>query len=239
MKLALIGYGKMGREIESMAHKRGIDVSMILDENNIDSVSPEEMSRAADVAIEFSTPGSVVNNIYKCFEARVPVVVGTTGWYDHLPEVMEQQKRHNSGLFYATNFSIGVNVFFEMNKFLARMMNKYPDYDVSMEEQHHVHKKDSPSGTGITIAEGIIEHFSGKKKYSIKKTGSTEEIHIEVVRDGEIPGTHIVKYHSEIDDIVIKHIAHNRKGFALGAVLAAEYMNGKHGVYGMKDLMGF
>ena len=138
-----------------------------------------------------------------------------------------------------TEFKLLMNVFFEMNKFLARMMNKYPDYDVSMEELHHVHKKDAPSGTGITIAEGIMEHFSGKKKYSIKKSGDREEIFIEVVRDGEIPGTHIVKYHSDIDDIIIKHIAHNRKGFALGAVLAAEYMNGKKGIFGMKDLMGF
>lgn len=237
MKIALIGYGKMGKEIEAIARKRGNEIVLILDEDNIDLVAVTDLKKA-DVAIEFSAPHAAVSNIYKCFDAGIPVVVGTTGWYDRLEEVKKTQAEKAAGLFYASNFSVGVNLFFELNRFLAELMEKYADYEVSMEEQHHIHKKDAPSGTGITLAEGILENIPRKKKYSIHETGNKEDIFIKVVRECEIPGTHIVRYTSAIDDIEIKHVAHSRKGFALGAVLAAEFMVGKKGIFGMKDLMG-
>jgi 4-hydroxy-tetrahydrodipicolinate reductase len=238
MKIALIGYGKMGKEIESIAKKRGHEIVLILDENNIGNISAAELKKA-EAIIEFTVPHAAVDNIYKCFEAGVPVVVGTTGWHENLGDVMKKQHEKNGALFYSSNFSVGVNLFFQLNKFLSQLMEKHHEYEVSMEEQHHIHKKDAPSGTAITIAEDILANLTRKDKYSIHRSEDKAELFIDVVRKGEIPGTHIVKYQSTIDDIEIKHVAHNRQGFALGAVLAAEYMKGKTGIYGMKDLMGF
>ncbi|MBC7862674.1 MAG: 4-hydroxy-tetrahydrodipicolinate reductase, partial [Bacteroidia bacterium] len=183
MKIALIGYGKMGKEIESLAKARGNEIVLIVDENNVNTIVSADLQKA-DVAIEFSAPSAAIGNIYKCFDAGIPVVVGTTGWYTKLDEVKKKQAEKSSGLFYASNFSVGVNLFFEVNKYLAAMMNKYPDYEVSIEEQHHIHKKDAPSGTGITIAEGILQNFSSKKRYTIEKSDNKEDLFIEVVREG-------------------------------------------------------
>jgi 4-hydroxy-tetrahydrodipicolinate reductase len=238
MKIALIGYGKMGKEIEAIAKHRNQTIELIIDVHNRDKVTTEDLKKC-DVAIEFSTPHTAIENIYKCFDADLPVVVGTTGWYDRLQEVKDTCQKKNGGLFYATNFSIGVNLFFKLNETLAGLMKHQTDYEVSMEEHHHIHKKDAPSGTAITIAEGIFQHHPRKKKYSIDQPFDPEELHINVVREGEIPGTHIVKYHSSVDEITISHKAFNRKGFALGAVLAAEFMAGKKGIHGMNELLGF
>lgn len=238
MKIALIGYGKMGKEIEAIARHRGNLIGLIADVENINKLTPDELKKC-DVAIEFTAPHAAVNNILKCFDAGVPVVVGTTGWYDRLQEVKDACKRKNGGLFYATNFSIGVNLFFRLNETLATLMKNQTDYEVSMEEHHHIHKKDAPSGTAITIAETILGSHPVKTKYSIDKPFDPEELHINVIREGEIPGTHIVRYQSAVDEISIMHKAYSRKGFALGAVLAAEYMAGKKGIHGMKDLLGF
>jgi 4-hydroxy-tetrahydrodipicolinate reductase len=238
MNIALIGYGKMGKEIESIAKSRGNSIGLIADLHNIEKLSVSDF-KGIDVAIEFTVPHATVNNVKKCFAAGVPVVVGTTGWYDQLQEVKDECAKNNGGLFYATNFSIGVNIFFRLNEYLASMMQTQTDYEVSMEEHHHIHKKDAPSGTAITIAEGIFQNYPRKKKYSIDKPFDPDQLHINVIREGEIPGTHIVKYHSAIDEIQLSHKAFNRKGFALGAVLAAEYMAGKKGVHGMKNLLGF
>jgi 4-hydroxy-tetrahydrodipicolinate reductase len=230
-----MGYGKMGKEIESIALKRGHNIVLKINRQNADSVSDSDLKKA-DVVIEFSTPHTVLDNIKKCLNAGVPVVVGTTGWYEHFESIKKMCEENKCGLFYATNFSVGVNLFFKVNSFLAELMNKYEEYDVSMEEIHHIHKLDKPSGTAITLANQVIEKIERKKKWSIEKK-DPETLFIKDVREGEVPGTHLIKYHSEIDDIEIMHKAHNRKGFALGAVIAAEYMKGKTGIHSMKDIV--
>lgn len=235
MKIILLGYGKMGREIEKVALRRNHEVVLKVTKDNAHLISNKQL-QDADVAIEFSTPHTVIDNIRRCFDTGLPVVVGTTGWYDHFNSVVSECQNLNATLFHATNFSVGVNLFFKVNAFLAELMNRYEDYDVSMEEIHHVHKLDKPSGTAITLAEQILEKIKRKQKWSITEEGK-EVLHIHDKREGEVPGTHIVKYSSEIDDIEIMHKAHNRKGFALGAVLAAEFVRGKKGVYSMKDLI--
>ncbi len=251
MKIALLGYGKMGKEIESVLTLQGEhnhEIVFIADENNGDFKTAE--LSVSDVAIEFSTPGTVINNIYKCFEAKVPVVVGTTGWYQRLDEVEKKCRDLNQSLFYATNFSIGVNIFFELNKNLARIMRLHPNYNIEMEEIHHAQKTDAPSGTALTLANDIISISEMKKKWiSVlgdeknqvpKKNGkNSPDLEILSVRKNNIPGTHIIKYDSEIDSIEIKHTAKNRRGFALGAVAAAEFLIGKKGVFGMKDFLAF
>lgn len=235
MKIALIGYGKMGKEIEAIALKRGHTIVLKINTGNSDSIKENDLSKA-DVAIEFSTPHTVLENIKKCLGAQLPIVVGTTGWYDHFGEIKTLCSQKNGSLFHATNFSLGVNLFFKVNTYLAELMNKYDDYEVSMEEIHHIHKLDKPSGTAITLANQVISKIDRKHSWSIdeKKTGT---LFIKDIREGEVPGTHIIKYHSEIDDIEIMHKAHNRKGFALGAVIAAEFLNGKKGIYTMSDLI--
>lgn len=235
MKIALIGYGKMGKEIEAIALKRGHEIFLKIDKENQYQMSIANLKKA-DVAIEFSTPHTVVDNIYKCFNAHLPVVVGATGWYDSFDEISEHCKANRGSLFHATNFSVGVNLFFKVNSFLAELMNKYEDYDVSMEEIHHIHKLDKPSGTAITLANQVLAKLDRKTKWSISEKGK-DIMHIEDKREGEVPGTHIIKYHSAIDDIEIMHKAHSRKGFALGAVLAAEFLQGKTGLYSMNDLI--
>jgi len=238
MKIVLLGYGKMGKEIEKIALSRKHEIVLKVDENNHHSVTKEKLA-AADVAIEFSTPHTVEQNICKCFDAGLPIVVGTTGWYNNFDKIKEDCKKKDSTLFHATNFSIGVNLFFKVNKYLAELMNNYPDYDVSMEEIHHIHKLDKPSGTAITLANQVIGRLNRKTNWSIDPAAKEDDstLFIEDKREGEVPGTHIIKYTSPIDDIEIMHKAHNRKGFALGAVMAAEFVHNKKGIYTMEDLI--
>ena len=238
MKIVLLGYGKMGKEIEKIVLDRKHEIILKVDENNHNSIIKEQLAKG-DVAIEFSTPHTVVENIYKCFDADLPVVVGTTGWYDNFEKITTDCKKGNHSLFHATNFSVGVNLFFKVNKYLAELMNNYPDYNVSMEEIHHIHKLDKPSGTAITLANQVIEKLKRKSKWTLDSDlrQNDDALYIKDVREGEVPGTHILKYSSAIDDIEIMHKAHNRKGFALGAVLAAEFLHNKKGIYTMEDLV--
>lgn len=245
MKIALLGYGKMGRIIEQFAIDRGHEVIIKIDENNLDELNSQNLSNA-DVAIDFSTPASVQNNINICFEANTAIVVGTTGWYEQIPVIKEKCVSSNKALLYASNFSVGVNVFFFVNKVLAKVMNRYPQYDVQVEEIHHTQKLDSPSGTAITIAEGIVENVARKQEWINELVGEEaevitkpEQLLIESHRIEEVPGTHTVIYSSEVDEIEFKHTAHSRAGFALGAVLAAEWLNGKTGFYSVTDMFDF
>jgi 4-hydroxy-tetrahydrodipicolinate reductase len=235
MNIALFGYGKMGKEIEKIALERGHQIALIISTDNYDLVSEKDLKKV-DVAIEFSTPGSVINNIKTCVNAQLPIVVGTTGWQEQMMEIKTLVNQKNAALFHASNFSLGVNLFFKLNTFLAEMMNKYDTYDVRMEEIHHVHKLDKPSGTAISLAEQIIEKIVRKKKWSITEK-SKDTLFIHDRREGEVPGTHLIQYTSEIDDIEIKHTAHNRKGFALGAVIAAEFLKDKKGIFTMDDII--
>ena len=237
MKIALLGYGKMGKEIEKIALDRGHEISLKINANNIASLTADQLKQS-DVAIEFSTPETAYNNIQKCFEAQIPVVVGTTGWLDKLPVCIKQCQQENKGLFYASNFSVGVNVFFEINKKLAQLMANYPDYNVEMEEIHHTQKLDAPSGTAITLAEGIIENNAQVSNWVNDISTNKNDLGIISKRIENVPGTHTVVYNNDIDELYIRHTAHNRKGFALGAVLAGEFMHQKSGYYGMKDLLG-
>ncbi|MES2681832.1 MAG: 4-hydroxy-tetrahydrodipicolinate reductase [Bacteroidota bacterium] len=235
MNIALFGYGKMGREIEKIALERNHNIVLKIDQDNRHSVTPEDLKKA-HVAIEFSTPDTVIDNINLCLNNSLPLVVGTTGWHDKMDEIKKLTAEKNGSLFHASNFSLGVNLFFKVNQYLATLMNKYNDYDVSMEEIHHIHKLDKPSGTAISLANQLIEKIERKNNWSItEKNGTT--VFIEDKREGEVPGTHIIKYHSAVDDIEIMHKAHNRKGFALGAVIAAEFLKDKKGIYTMNDII--
>jgi len=236
MKIALIGYGKMGKEIEQIALSRGHTIVLKVNVTNANTYTAAEL-KGADVAIEFSTPESAINNIYKCFESNLPVVVGTTGWLNKLDDVKQKCIEKNQTLFYASNYSIGVNLFFKLNEYLAKLMNQYPGYNVTMEEVHHVHKLDSPSGTAISLANQVIEKIDGKQKWVNHLAKNRDELSIVSKRIDEVPGTHTVTYGSAVDEISITHLAHNRKGFALGAVIAAEWVKDKKGVFGMNDLM--
>ena len=237
MKIALFGYGKMGKEIEQIALQRNHTIVLKIDKKNIENVTTQQLQQA-DVAIEFSTPNTVIENMYKCFDANLPIVAGTTGWYTNFDEIKSACLKNNQSFFYATNFSLGVNLFFKMNEQLAKMMNNFPDYEVAMQEVHHVHKLDKPSGTAITTAEKIMANNSQKNKWSIENN-TDKNLFIDVVRKDEVPGTHTVSYTSAVDEISITHKAYNRKGFALGAVLAAEFIQNKKGVYTMSDLLNF
>ncbi|MFI5157996.1 MAG: 4-hydroxy-tetrahydrodipicolinate reductase [Sphingobacteriales bacterium] len=247
MKIALLGYGKMGKIIEKIATDRKHEIVLKIDHDNLHELTAENLKKA-DVAIEFTMPGSVLGNIAKCFEAGTPVVVGTTGWYDELENIKLQCEENNNSLLYATNFSVGVNIFFHINKMLAKLMNNYPYYDVQVEEIHHTQKLDSPSGTAITIAEGIIENIDTKKGWlNVLTTDDNKpedsidqnELLIESLRIDSVPGTHTVIYDSEVDSIEFKHTAHNRSGFALGAVLAAEWLQDKQGFHSVQDMFNF
>lgn len=234
MKIALIGYGRMGKEIEQIALSRGHEIILTVDIN--DKIDPEKLKQA-DVAIEFTSPDSAVNNYLICFETGVPVISGTTGWLDK-KEMVEKECIANDGcFFYASNFSLGVNLFFELNKQLARMMKNFSQYDVSMTEVHHTKKLDAPSGTAISLAEDIIEEIPGKNEWTIDKNVSDNALYIEPIREGTVPGIHTIKYDSEVDYIEITHSAKSRKGFASGAVLAAEFCKGKKGLLSMKDML--
>ncbi len=236
MNIALIGYGKMGKEIERIALSRGHNIVLTIDKDNLDNLTKENLQKA-DVVIEFTVPSSAFGNYKLCMEAGVPVVSGTTGWLDRMEELRKVCDYTKGGFFYASNFSVGVNLFFALNKKLARLMEPFDAYDVEMEEIHHIHKLDAPSGTAITLAEGIFENIGRKDKWELGKS-SDSSMKIIAKREGEVPGTHTVKYFSDVDEISITHKAYNRQGFALGAVLAAEFMSGRTGIYGMKDLLG-
>ncbi len=232
MKIALLGYGKMGKTIEQIALQKGHEIVLIVDENTKDYDIT-----LADVAIDFSIPTVAFANISNCLNNNVPVVSGTTGWLDKFNEAIELCNKKKSGFIYASNFSLGVNIFFELNEYLAKMMSNLSQYQISMEEIHHTQKLDEPSGTAITLAEGIIKH-TNKNNWSLNVTNNENEVPIVAKRIAGIPGTHSVEYKSSVDTIDIKHTAHNRDGFALGAVIAAEWLVGKTGVYTMKDVLG-
>lgn len=230
MKIALLGYGRMGQAIEKVAVERGHKIVLRKD------VEPIHMDLSnADVAIDFSHPDAAFDNIKSCISSGVPVVSGTTGWLGKMEEVKAYCKEQNGSFIYASNFSIGVNLFFNLNDYLAQMMKNIKGYEVDMEEIHHVHKLDAPSGTAISLANGILSH-SDKNKWTIDPP-EENELHIKVKREGEVPGTHAVTYSSPIDAIEIKHTAFNRQGFALGAVVAAEWLKDKKGIYSMKDVL--
>ncbi|MBK9478824.1 MAG: 4-hydroxy-tetrahydrodipicolinate reductase [Bacteroidetes bacterium] len=238
MNIALIGYGKMGKEIESIALQRGHNLVAIYSSNK--TISTEILkTQAIDCAIEFTKPEAAVANIEHCFAANIPVVVGTTGWYQKLNHVKQLCSEQNQALLYASNFSLGVTIFFELNKKLAQLMQEYPNYEVSMQEIHHLQKLDAPSGTAITLANDLLDILPNKTKWVNKVSKLKNEIGIESLRIEGIPGTHSISYSSEIDSIQIKHTAHNRKGFALGAVIAAEWLINKKGVHEMKHVLGY
>ncbi|MDH6357684.1 4-hydroxy-tetrahydrodipicolinate reductase [Parabacteroides sp. PF5-9] len=238
MKIALIGYGKMGKTIEQIAVDRGHEIVSIIDINNTDDFRSEAF-KSADVAIEFTVPSTAFGNYMSCFEAGIPVVSGTTGWLEHLEEVKHMCRHEGKTFFYASNFSIGANIFFTLNKMLAKIMNKFPSYDVSITETHHIHKLDAPSGTAITLAEGVIEELDRKKNWALEHAESKDDLLIHAVREGEIPGIHEVVYESTVDEISIKHNAKSRTGLALGAIVAAEFTAGKKGFLTMEDLFKF
>ncbi len=230
MKIALLGYGRMGKEIEKIAISRGHEIVIRKD------VDDEIEITLADVAIDFSVPNSAFNNISNCLNNNVPVISGTTGWLEHYKDAVALCTEKKGAFIYASNYSLGVNIFFELNKQLAKMMNTVEGYNISMEEIHHTLKLDAPSGTAITLAEGIIEN-SSKNNWELGEKTSEENIAIVAKRIPDVPGTHTVWYESEVDTIEIKHTAHSRKGFALGAVIAAEWIADKTGVFSMKDVL--
>lgn len=236
MNIALIGYGKMGQAIEKIALERGHHVVLKISIDNLEDFTIDNL-RKADVAIEFTGPESAPHNLQQCFAAGVPVVCGSTGWLSHLPEVRTAAEKANAGLLYASNFSIGVNIFFEVNKLLAKLMANHSEYDVQLTEIHHTAKLDAPSGTAITLAEQVLESVPRKTGWTNAPSTEASQLYIESIRQDPAPGTHTITYHSAIDDISITHTAHNRTGFALGAVLAAEFMQGKSGHFTMKDVL--
>ena len=245
MNIALIGYGKMGQIIERFAIERGHEIVLKISVDNQEDLTAANLKKA-DVAIDFSTPDAAINNIYMCFDANVPLVVGTTGWYGQLQEIKNECLSRNNSLLYGSNFSIGVNLFFHINEVLAKVMNNYPAYDVQVEEIHHTQKLDSPSGTAMTLAEGIIEQLDRKNEWLNELDGSVsgdvikaDQLLIASERIENVPGTHTVIYSSEVDEIEIKHTAHNRAGFALGAVVAAEWLQHKQGFFNIADIFNF
>jgi 4-hydroxy-tetrahydrodipicolinate reductase len=238
MNIALIGYGKMGKAIEGIALTRGHEIVLRTNIDNLEDNRPENIQKA-DVAIEFTGPESAFDNIMLCMESGVPVVSGSTGWLDRYEEVRKYCQAHGEAFLYASNFSVGVNIFFELNKYLATLIAPHPEYNVSLTEIHHTQKKDAPSGTAITLADQVLEKIRRKKSWVNHISDNLDELEIISQRTDPAPGTHIVKYQSAIDDIEIVHTAHSREGFATGAVLAAEFIRGKKGVFSMKDVLGF
>ena len=238
MKIALIGYGKMGKIIERIALERGHNIVSIIDIDNKNDFDSEAF-KSADVAIEFSVPQVAVDNIKSAFKAGVPIVSGTTGWSDALPELKKLIDANGYTLFWASNYSLGVNIFAAVNVFLAKLMNSYPNYNVEMTEIHHTQKLDAPSGTAITLAEGILENLERKTNWTKEVETKPTDLAIKSIREGQVPGIHTIRYESEVDSIEITHDAKSREGFALGAVVAAEFTAGKKGLLGMHDLMKF
>jgi len=236
MNILILGYGKMGKTIEQIALKRGHQIPYKIDINNqetLQQINKEEI----DVAIEFSAPESAFNNIKTCLEKGIPVVSGTTGWLNKKIEIENLAKEKKGSFFYASNYSVGVNLFFHLNKILAKIMNNYPSYEVNMEEIHHTEKKDAPSGTAITLAEGILNSLERKDRWVNREEEESTELPILSKRIDKVPGTHTISYISPVDTIEIKHTAHSREGFAEGAVVAAEWLKGKTGIFGMDDML--
>lgn len=236
MKLGLIGYGKMGKIIEEVAVQRGHQIVLTIDQPNLHDFTRKNISKA-DVAIEFTGPHSAFENVKGCIEFDMPVVCGSTGWTERMDEIKKICSEKNGAFIYSSNFSVGVNIFFEVNKRLAALMSAHKEYEIILEEIHHTQKKDAPSGTAITLAEQILEKIKRKKQWVNEVSENPEDLEIISQRIDTTPGTHSVKYSSVIDDIEIKHTAHNRKGFALGAVLAAEFIKDKQGLFSMKDVL--
>jgi 4-hydroxy-tetrahydrodipicolinate reductase len=237
MKIALIGYGKMGKAIEKLALAKGHQITAIVDsQNSIENTNFDDV----DVAIEFTRPELAVKHMNFCLEIGLPIVVGTTAWQNELKIITENVSKYNGALVHASNFSIGVNLFFEMNKKLAKIMEAHPAYKLEMTEIHHTQKLDKPSGTAVTLAEGIIEQNTNYKNWRLAESNELEngnEFFIHALREENVPGTHLVNYSSPIDSIKIQHIAHTRDGFALGAILAAEWIKNKKGIFTMKDVL--
>lgn len=237
MKVALLGYGKMGKTIERILKEQGDEVVAIVDELSGVEVADEKLKQA-DVAIEFSAPDVAVGHYFRCFRLGLPVVSGTTGWLERWEEVVGECEARKAGFFYASNFSVGVNIFFQVNRYLAQLMSRFKEYEVLIEETHHIHKLDAPSGTAITLAEGVIENHENYNSWQLNAGGDKEDVvPIVAKREGEIPGIHSVTYKSKDDEIKIFHSAQNREGFAKGAILAAGFMKGKRGVFGMENLL--
>jgi len=234
--IILIGYGRMGHEVEKVAKKRGHQVLMTIDQENQNEMTPTNLQKA-DVAIEFSLPDAAYNNIITCLQAGLPVVSGTTGWLDKMPQVEEYCHQYDQAFFHAANFNIGVNLFFKLNEYFARMMNNYSSYDIEVEETHHVHKVDAPSGTARKLADILLQAIGRKKNWKKETAEKPEDLAVKSIREDEVPGIHRVMYHSDFDDIEIKHSAKSREGFALGAVMAGEFLQGKQGVFSMDDLL--
>ena len=236
MNIALIGYGKMGKTIEALGLKQGHSFPLIIDKENLEDLNPERV-KEIDAAIEFSAPASAPGNILKCIELGLPVVSGTTGWNHRFDEIHDFCIEKQGAFFYASNFSIGVNILFAMNRKLAGIMDKFPEYRVSMEEVHHVHKQDAPSGTAITLAEGIIDELGKSKSWSLEEQNDPSNIHISAIREGEVKGKHTIHYESSLDTITLEHDAKTRDAFAAGVLLASAYIRERKGVFGMSDLL--
>lgn len=238
MKIALIGYGKMGKTIEEIALQRGHTIVCKIDLNESGSFDSPEFD-SADLAIEFTAPQAAYNNYLKCFEHNMPVVTGTTGWLDKLDDIKQRCADGKQTFLHSSNFSLGVNIFFEINRYLATIMNRFDHYNVSMEETHHIHKLDAPSGTAITLAEGIIDNLDRKNAWTLSPEQRPDAVEITAYREGEVPGIHSVKYDCDLDFIQLTHSAKSRRSFAFGVVLAAEYAYGKKGFLDLKDMFAF
>lgn len=236
MKILLLGYGKMGQTIEKLAKVQGHEIVGTIDINNMDTLGSSLSN--TDVAIEFTTPDTAADNIKQCISAGVPVVSGTTGWLDRYQEIVNYTAAKKGAFFYSSNYSIGVNIFFELNKYLAKIMNNFTDYEVLTEEIHHTEKKDSPSGTAITVAEGILSNLDRKDKWAENDIRLDNELSIYAKRIGKVFGIHEVQYHNNIDTVRISHEAFSREGFANGAIKAAEWLQHKKGVFSMDDMLG-
>lgn len=233
MKIVLIGYGKMGKTIERIAQSRGHEITGKVDVGDDIAL----LNKPVDVAIEFTQPEAAVNNLKACFDKGIPVVCGTTGWLHHKNDIESHCRAKNGTLLYSSNFSLGVNLFFKLNEYLSKLMDRYSQYEVSIDETHHTQKKDAPSGTAITLAQGVINNLKRKKDWTLGATEDPGLLVINAFRIDPAPGTHVVKYTSAVDDIEITHTAHSREGFALGAVLVAEWLAGKKGIYTMDDFL--
>ena len=233
MKIVLIGYGKMGKTIERIAESRGHEISGRIEVGDDITL----FDKAADVAIEFTQPEAAVHNLKACFEKGIPVVCGTTGWFQHKDEIEQYCLSKNGTLLYSSNFSLGVNLFFKLNEYLSKLMDRYNQYEVSIDETHHTQKKDAPSGTAIALAQGVMKNLKRKKEWNLGITENPNALVINSFRIDPAPGKHVVKYSSEVDDIEITHTAHSREGFAWGAVLVAEWLAGKKGIYTMDDFL--
>ncbi len=236
MNIALIGYGKMGKAIEDIAIQKGHEIILRISAANMHDFTAQNIKKA-DVAIEFTNQYSAPENIIRCMEAGVPVVCGSTGWLFRLAEIKEYCNQKSGAFLYASNFSIGMNLFFELNSYLSTLMSSHPEYDVLIEETHHTKKKDAPSGTAITLAEQVLRNLSHKKQWTREKSDNADDLQIMSKRIDPAAGTHKIKYFSSVDDIEIIHTAHNRKGFAAGALLAAEFLRNKKGIFSMKDVL--